>query len=221
MKITEHVEQLLREGRKPRELIELRFPKSVVTKVYRRLKGEKATLKAKAPEGAAQVETPLPTLPESPETIATIWQKVESMTSDLRRMDSLIQELSEVMTVITAAQEFGNYRRDTCPHQKEGICTLWTWPSQGEIPRDIGEPVAQEDKKAEWRIQPSPLYCVLCPIPFEDRLDDVEAKLLTNPLSGARDITCQSCGSKGLIAAKIKCTKCDHKTYFGWWPKKE
>jgi len=221
MKVTEHVRHLLRQGHKPKELVALGFSKRVVTREHHRLKEERASAQTKVPAATAEAETRLETPPESPKTMATIWQKVQSMARDIQRIDSLIQALSEVTTMITAAQEFGNYRRDTCPHQKEGICTLWTWPSQGEIPRDIGEPVAQEDKKAEWRIQPSPLYCVLCPIPFEDRLDDVEAKLLTNPLSGARDITCQSCGSKGLIAAKIKCTKCDHKTYFGWWPKKE
>ncbi|MCJ7656107.1 MAG: hypothetical protein MUO97_12570, partial [Dehalococcoidia bacterium] len=132
MKVTKHVEQLLRQGRKPKELIELGFPKSTVTRVYRQLKEEKATLKAKAPEETAQAETHLQIPPESPETIATIWQKVQSMANDLLRIDSLIQALSEVATVITAAREFGNYMHDTCPHQKEALCTLWTWSSEGD-----------------------------------------------------------------------------------------
>jgi len=42
MKITEHVEHLLRQGRKPKELIDLGFPKRVVTRVRRRLREEKA-----------------------------------------------------------------------------------------------------------------------------------------------------------------------------------
>lgn len=42
MKVTEHIEELLRQGRKPKELIELGFPKSVVTRVRRRLRDEKA-----------------------------------------------------------------------------------------------------------------------------------------------------------------------------------
>ena len=37
MKVTEHVERLLRQGRKPKELIELGFPKSVVTRVRRQM----------------------------------------------------------------------------------------------------------------------------------------------------------------------------------------
>ena len=41
MKVTKHVEHLLRQGRKPKELIELGFPKSIVTKVRRQLRKEK------------------------------------------------------------------------------------------------------------------------------------------------------------------------------------
>ena len=221
MKTTKHVERLLRQGRKPRELLALGFPKSVVTRVRRRLREEKAALEGKVPKQLAPAGTKLATSPESPETIATIWQKVQSMANDLLRIDSLIQALSEVATVITAAREFGNYMHDTCPHQKEALCTLWTWSSEGDIPADIGEPVAPDDEKGEWHIKPSPLYCAMCPFPFEDRLDDVEDKLLANPLSGARDVTCQGCGAKGMVATSIKCTKCGRETYLGWWPKKE
>ena len=35
MKTTEHVEYLLRQGRKPKELLELGFPKQVITRVRR------------------------------------------------------------------------------------------------------------------------------------------------------------------------------------------
>ena len=180
-----------------------------------------ATAQAKAPQGTAQAETRLKTLPESPETIATIWHKVQSMANDLQRINSLIQALSEVSIMMTAAREFGTYVHDICPHQKGGLCTLWTCSSEGDIPPGIGQPVAADDGEGEWHINPSSLYCAICPIPFEDRLDDAEGRLLANPLSGARDITCQSCGSKGLIAAKIICTKCRHETYLGWWPRKE
>lgn len=89
MKVIEHVEQLLRQGRKPAELIKFGFSKSVVTRVRRRLRKEKAALQRKEPEGAPQAETQLPTPPESPEEIATIWQKVQPMANDLQRIDSL------------------------------------------------------------------------------------------------------------------------------------
>jgi len=220
MKVTKHVEKLLRQGHKPKELIQLGFPKPVVTRVNRQLRKEKTAVQTKAPEVAPQAETQLPTPPESPEIIATIWQKVQSMANDLQRIDSLIQTLSEVTTVIAAAREFGNYKRDTCPHQKEALCTLWTWSSEVDIPPRIGEPVAPADGKGEWRIKPSPLYCAMCTIPVEDRVDDVENKLSGDPLSGAEyRFTCNNCGSEGWIAAKIMCTKCKHETYWGWFPK--
>jgi hypothetical protein len=220
MKVTEHVEQLLRQGRKSRELVELGFPKLVVTRVRRQLRKEKTAVQTKVPEVAPQAETQLQTPPELPETIATIWQKVQSMASDLQKIESIIQALPEVAVLIAAAREFGIYKRDTCPHQKEAICTLWTWSSEGDIPPGIGDPVAPADEKAEWQIKPSPLYCAMCPIPFEDRIDDMESKLSGNPLTGARDDTCNNCGTKGLIAIKIKCTKCGHETYRGWFSKK-
>lgn len=222
MKVSKHVEQLLRQGRKPRELVELGFPKRVVTRVYRQLREEKATSQKKEPEGAPQAETQLQAPPESPETIATIWQKVQSMANDLQRIDSLIQELSEVTVLMAAARDLGTYRHETCPYEKDGLCTLETWASEDEIPQGIGEPILVENEKPEWYIKPSPFYCAMCTASLESRLDDVESDASGNPLSGAKyQITCNGCGSKGWIATAIKCTKCGRITYWGWWPKKE
>ena len=41
MKVSRRVRQLLRKGHKPKELIELGFPKSIVTRAYRQLHKEK------------------------------------------------------------------------------------------------------------------------------------------------------------------------------------
>ena len=46
MKVTEHVERLLRQGKKPKELVELGFPKRVVTRVHRQLRKEKTTVQS-------------------------------------------------------------------------------------------------------------------------------------------------------------------------------
>ena len=222
MKAAEHVELLLRKGRRPKELVELGFPKRVVTRVRRKLKKEKAASRKKEVTRTPQTETQLQTPPESPETIATIWQKVQSMANDLRRIDSLIQALSEVTLLMAAARELGTRQHETCSYQKDGLCRLRTWTSQDEIPQGIGEPVRVGDEKPEWYIKPSPFYCALCTVPVEDHIADLEDDLSGDPLSGARDkITCNGCGSKGWIAAAIKCTKCGRETYFGWRPKKE
>lgn len=203
--------------------MELGFPKRVVTRVRRQLREEKAASQEKEPEeGAPQAETRIQTPPELPETIATIWQKVQSMANDLERIDSLVKALPEVTVLVAAARHLGTFRRETCPYEKEGLCTLDTWSSEDEVPQGIGEPVLVENEKPQWYIKPSPFYCAMCPAPLEGRLDEIEGKLLGDPLSGAReDITCQGCGSKGWIAIKIKCTTCGHETYWGWCPKKE
>ena len=78
MTITEHIKQLLRQGRKRRELIEFGFKKRDVTRAQRQLRKERAISRKKEPEEAPQAETQLQTPPESPETIATIWLNVNS-----------------------------------------------------------------------------------------------------------------------------------------------
>ena len=222
MKVTEHVEHLLRQGRKPNELIELGFPKSVITRVRRQLREEKAAPQTKVPEGTDQTESHPQTLAVSPDQMAVLQRKVQSMADDLERIDILVKALSEVTVLMAAAREFGTYRRETCPYDKDDLCTLETWASENEIPQGIGKPILVENEKPQWYIKPSPFYCVLCSASLEDRLDDVEHKLSDDPLSGASSkITCKHCGSKGLIAVKIMCTKCGRETYLGFWPKKE
>jgi len=222
VKVTEHVEHLLRQGRKPKELVELGFPKSVVTKVRRQLREGKATPRTKVPEGTAQPESHLQTLAVSPDQMAIIQRKVQSMADDLQRIDSLVKALAEVTVLMAAARDLGTYRHETCPYEKDGLCTLETWASEDEIPQGIGEPILVENEKPEWYIKPSPFYCAICTASLEIRLDDVESEASGNPLSGAKyQITCNGCGSKGWIATAIKCTKCGRITYWGWWPKKE
>lgn len=156
MKVTEHVEQLLRQGRKPKELIELGFPKSVVTRVRRQLREEKAALQTKVPEGLTHAETHAQSLLGSPEKVSAIWQKPQSMANDLQRLDSLVKALSGATVLMATAQQLGTYRREICPYEKDGLCTLETWSSQGEVPQGMGEPVLTENEKPKWYIKPSP-----------------------------------------------------------------
>jgi hypothetical protein len=222
MKMSKQVEHLLRQGHKPKELEELGFPKRSITRVRRRLRKEKAALKTKTPEGSHQGETQVPTPAESPEDIAIIWQKVQSMANDLQRIDSLIQALSEVTILMAAACESGIYRYQTCKYHESGHCSLHTWNSQDEIPQGIGEPVRVGNEEPQWYVMPYPFYCAMCIAPLENHIDALEDKLSGDPLSGAKyQFTCNSCGSKGWIAAAIKCTKCGRENYFGWWPKNE
>jgi hypothetical protein len=222
MKVTEHVEHLLKQGRKPKELIELGFPKSVVTRVCRQLREGKAVPQTKVPEGTGQAESHLQTPSESSDEMVIIQRKLQSMADDLERVDSLVKALAEVTVLMAAARELGTYIRETCPYERDGLCTLEAWAGEDEIPQDIGEPILVENEKLKWYIKPSPFYCAMCTASLETRLDDVESDASGNPLSGAKyQITCKGCGSKGWIATAIKCTKCGRETYWGWWPNKE
>lgn len=59
MKTTAHVERLLRQGKKPKELLALGFPKRVVTMVRRRLREEKSSQVAKLAKGGRRAKSHL------------------------------------------------------------------------------------------------------------------------------------------------------------------
>jgi len=222
MRVTEHVEHLLRQGRKPKELVELGFSRQVVTRVRRRLRKEKAAPLAKVSQGVARAESHLLTPAQLSEQVAAIQQELRTLEDKLRKTDSLVKELLEIKVLVAAAQQLGTYRHEKCPYQKDGFCTWESWESENEVPQDIGEPVLVENEKNQWYIKPSPFYCAMCTISLEVHLDEMDIDVSGNPLSGAKyQITCKGCGKKGWIAAAIKCTKCGYETYWGWWPKKE
>ena len=221
MKVSKHVEQLLRQGKKPKELVELGFPKSVVTRVHRQLREEKAALQPKTPKGRAEAKSRFQPSLTVPVEMAPIQQKLASLESAVQKVDNLAKALPEVAALAAAAQELGSHRRENCPYEEDGLCVAQTWTDRSEIPRGIGEPVLIEEEKPRWYIRPSDFYCAVCTAPLEDRMNDVESEVSGDPLSGAKEqITCQSCGSKGFIAAAVKCTKCGHETYWGWCPKR-
>ena len=221
MKVTKHVELLLRQGRKPRELVELGFPQSVVTRVRRRLREEKSAARAKVPNGeAGPTNHPQPAAVSTART-APIQQRQVYRESELQKLDNMVEALPEVAALVAAVRELGAHRRENCPYQEDGHCVVQTWTDQREVPQGIGEPVLVEEEKPRWYIKPSYFYCAMCTAFLEDRVADVESEVSGDPLSGAKDeITCKSCGSKGFIAAAVKCTKCGHETYWGWLCKK-
>ena len=64
MKVTKHVQHLLRQGKKPKELVELGFPKAIVTSVSRQLREEKASQTMLARRDKHQDKTILQTSPD-------------------------------------------------------------------------------------------------------------------------------------------------------------
>jgi len=49
--------------------------------------------------------------------------------------------------------------------------------------------------------------------------EEIKNTLINTPLRNLRErFVCSSCGEKGYVAVKIKCTKCDEESWWGWWP---
>jgi len=218
MRTTEHVEYLLKQGRRPKELKELGFSKSAITRARRKLEKE-----------ALVTETRTVNIPtkngsqgrvEVPDETTALRRRLDSAESQLEQISHLVKILPKLTCLMASFQEFGIGEREACPHEEDGVCTLLTWDSKTEIPTGIGEPVPAGEGKPEWHVRPSVYYCALCTGRIEDRLEHLEDEADDTPLWRAREqITCSSCGRKGWIATLVKCTKCGYETYWGWWPK--
>jgi len=93
MKMSEHVETLLRQGKKPRELLELGFPKQVITRMNRRLKKERAAQHQRVPKAKGRAKS----LPEpvvvSPEPISPVDQGLASLKNDINELRGRIETL--------------------------------------------------------------------------------------------------------------------------------
>ena len=142
MKVTEHVEHLLRQGKKPKELIELGFPKRVVTRVRRQLREEGAMPRSKTQTARTEV-TPL--------------------------------------AEVTAVQ-----------------------PEPGSLEAKVNE--------LEGRVE------ILETAVAE--LYDIENRLDGTPDLGLKNHFECECGASGLVALRIRCTKCGRETWWGWFPEK-
>jgi hypothetical protein len=137
MKVTAQVENLLKQGKKPKELVELGFPKSVVTRVRRRLREEKAGVQRKRCQG--KVKTPpvsggkdnalVPATPTATVPPAFTAEDIEAdpeiveLKKQIRKAE-LERELGrakmplEVAILVAAARKFGERCLEFCDHHK-------------------------------------------------------------------------------------------------------
>lgn len=93
MKVSEHVEHLLREGRKPKELLELGFPKAVVTRVRRQLREEKTAFQPKAPKGRREARSRSQPSVTSPVEMASIQQTLASLEGTIQELETRLEVL--------------------------------------------------------------------------------------------------------------------------------
>ena len=219
MKVTEHVESLLRQRRKPKELIQLGFPASVVTRVRRKLKKEEGLKKVKAAERFDTTKGEANSSLRLPDSKRVLAPKLELTETQWKQINNLLNTMPELAGLMAAMRAFGIEEREVCRYKEDGVCTFLTWDSRGEIPEGIGEPVPTNEEKHEWHVMPSIYCCALCTTRVEDRLDCIEEEVSETPLWKARErFSCRNCGNKGWIAIPVKCTHCGHETYWGWFP---
>ena len=114
MKTIEHVEYLLRQGKKPKELLALGFPKQVITRVRRRLREEKAVQQAKVPKGGGQAKgRPQPSL-ATEESGVTVEEKLAVLGSDLKELKGRLALLEGTVAESPTLEDL-NTRLDGTP----------------------------------------------------------------------------------------------------------
>ena len=93
MKVTEQVEQLLRQGHKPKELLDLGFSKQAVTRVRRRLRAEKTAQGAGTSKGRETSTGAPQSSSASSEDVAGMQRKLASLESRQKELEDRLQAL--------------------------------------------------------------------------------------------------------------------------------
>lgn len=131
MKVTDHVERLLRQGRKPKELVELGFPKRVVTRVRRQLREEKRASRPRTEKGKGKGEnhalsavTPhVETAPVPPE-LESLESKIQQLESRVEALEALGAELEDIETSINGTPALGLKHHFQCDCGASGYVAL-------------------------------------------------------------------------------------------------
>jgi hypothetical protein len=128
MKISKHVEKLLREGRNPKEFVELGFPKSVVTRVRRQLKAEKPPKGLKVTEDRTQAKSYSQASAASPANVALAEERLASMEGEIQALQDQVEVLSmsvdEIESRLDGTPALGLKHRFTCSCGASGFVAL-------------------------------------------------------------------------------------------------
>lgn len=131
------IEELLKKGRKRKELIELGFPKHWVTRIDRRLRQH---------ESEANGSKMITNQAEPSEKYRTVSANKDRAKSsaipDGQREMSRKNFTNRLLLLLSAVEALGNQKRKDCPYRdKLGTCTRWSWEGQESIPRHVSETV--------------------------------------------------------------------------------
>jgi hypothetical protein len=120
MKVTDHVEKLLRQGRKRKELIELGFPKRVVTRVYRKLKDGKTTSQPGSQKGKVELNSHSQPAVTPVET-ASVQTKPGALDSKVQQLESRVEDIE---TCLDGTPALGLKNRFKCDCGASGLVAL-------------------------------------------------------------------------------------------------
>lgn len=131
MKVTQHVEHLLRQGRKPKELVDLGFPKAVVTRVRRQLREEKKASRPRTEKGKCGGEslsqaavTPLAERTPAQPGPGSLESKVQELQSRVEILETLTAELKDIENRLKGTPALGLKNRFECDCGASGFVAL-------------------------------------------------------------------------------------------------
>jgi len=130
MKVTEHVEQLLRQGRKPKELIQLGFPKSVITRVRRRLREEQTASRPRTQKGKTRAESQPQQLVTPTETASvqskpvSLESRIQQLESRMKSLEGLRADMEHIETRLDGTPALGLKHRFECGCGASGFVAL-------------------------------------------------------------------------------------------------
>ena len=123
MRVTEHVEHLLRQGRKPKELIELGFPKRVVTRVRRQLREEEAVPRSTTQKGKTEVTRPAEATAVQP-GLGSLESKVHKLENRVEVLETMAAELYDIENRLLGTPALGLAHRFKCDCGASGLVAL-------------------------------------------------------------------------------------------------
>lgn len=131
MKVTQHVEHLLKQGRKPKELVELGFPKQIVTKVRRQLREEKIVSQPKTQKGRAEAKTRPQLAVPSPTKTTSVQPKPDPLENKVRELEGRVEglealraELDDIENRVNGTPALGLKHRFQCDCGASGFVAL-------------------------------------------------------------------------------------------------
>ncbi|MGD1118348.1 MAG: hypothetical protein ABR886_02535 [Dehalococcoidales bacterium] len=171
--ITGEITKLLKEGKTVKEIIGLGYKPRTVYHVQSRLKKQPPPLitkAAKPPQKSAKPTLPPPlddNLENDPEIIQL---KKEVRKAELNRSIKEITVKNEIDELVELAVEWGTDFKKTCKYYepREDFCLGLKWHEESAIPKNAGKPLHDATNDC-FRVRPSPLLCVLCPLTSENQ----------------------------------------------------